>query len=247
MKIKDILSCTKGELLVGSKNKRIGNIRIDTRLLEENDFYITIDGNHYDAHSYIPNLYHKKLSGIMIDHDISNMNTNIPIIRVESTKKALLDIAAFIRKKNQIPLIAVTGSVGKTTTKEMIGSVLETKYQVLKNKGNHNNHIGVPLTLFELNSSYDMVITELGMNHSGEIETLSNICKPDVSIITNIGSAHIGNLGSKRNICKAKMEILKGMHHGTVYISGDDSYLKRMRKKKYKDIEIISCGIGKKN
>ncbi len=112
-------------------------------------------------------------------------------------------------------------------TKELISLFLENKYKVLKSIGNHNNHIGIPLTLTKLNNNYDIVVLELGMNHKGEISKLSKMCKPNISVITNIGTAHIGNLGSKKKIYKAKMEILDGMQNGTLIVNGEDYFLRK--------------------
>jgi len=136
-----------------------------------------------------------------------------------------------------IPLIAITGSVGKTTTKELISLVLEKKYRVLKCKNSDNNYIGVPQTLFRLNKDYQAIIMELGMNHLGEIAELSSVCEPDIGVITNIGSSHIGNLGSMKNILQAKLEIVAGMNKGILLLNGNDRYLHKVRK--LKDINII--------
>lgn len=134
-------------------------------------------------------------------------------------------------------MVAITGSCGKTMTKELISLILNTKYKVIKNDGNKNNHIGVPLTLTRLNNNYDILVIEIGMNHKGEIAKLSSIVKPDISVITNIGTAHIGNLGSQKNIYKAKMEITKGMTNGIIIANGQDKYLQKINDKKYKVIK----------
>ena len=128
-----------------------------------------------------------------------------------------------------IPLIAITGSIGKTTTKELIYLVLSKKFKVLKSNKNQNNHIGLPLTLLNLDESYEIIVTELGMNHFNEISYLSKICNPNYAIITNIGTAHIGNLGSKKNILKAKLEILDGMNEKKLIINNKDKYLKKIK------------------
>lgn len=152
-------------------------------------------------------------------------------INVESTISALGKIASYIRNLYNIPLIAITGSCGKTTTKELISAILSSKYKVLKSLKNKNNHIGMPLTLLNLNNSYNFIVVEMGMNNKGEISYLSKIAKPDYGIITNIGSAHIGKLGGVKNIFKAKMEILDGMDNGKLIVNKTDKYLKRIKYK----------------
>ena len=150
---------------------------------------------------------------------------NKTIILVENSIKALQDLAGYKRSLYNIPVIAVTGSVGKTSTKDIIASVLSTKFNVLKTEGNYNNHIGLPLTLLKL-KDHNAVVVEMGMNHFGEISTLSNIAKPTIAVITNIGTSHIGILGSRENILKAKLEILEGLQtNGKVIINNDNDLL----------------------
>ena len=144
----------------------------------------------------------------------------------------MLSLARY--KRNNIPLIAITGSVGKTMTKELINNILETKYKVIKSKGNENNHIGLPMTLLKITDKTDIIVTEMGMNHLGEISFLSKLAKPDTSVITNIGTSHIGYLKSKKNIFKAKMEIIDGMNGGNLILNGEDKYLKKVKLKNTK-------------
>ena len=134
-------------------------------------------------------------------------------------------------------MIGITGSVGKTTTKEIISDILSKKYKVLKSEKNYNNHIGIPLTLSKLHNTYDICVLEMGMNHFNEISKLSKMAKPSVGIITNIGTSHIGNLGSKKNILKAKMEIIAGIEDGILIVNGKDKLLKKV---KYHN--ILKCG-----
>lgn len=221
-----------------------GKIRIDSRLVKPGDIFVAIVGNKVDGHDYINSAINNGAKGIITEKDIT-VPDDIVVIKVPSTRDSLLSLAAFIRKfYNNIPLIAVTGSVGKTTTKELIYYLLSNKYKVLRSKGNHNNYIGVPLTLFELDNTYDICVLELGMNHLKEIEKLSNICLPTDAVITLIGTSHIGLLGSKDNIFKAKMEITSGLGSGTLFVNGDDSYLKKIKSNIYR---IIKCGLTKSN
>ena len=203
----------------------INKIKTNSKEIEKGDLFLAIN----KGHDYINEAIDNGAVAIISEIDVDN----IPYIKVNSSVDALGKIANYIRNKYNIPLIAITGSVGKTTTKELISLVLSKKYKVLKSLKNNNNHIGLPLTLLNLDDSYDIIVAELGMNHQGEIDYLSKICNPNYAVITNIGSAHIGNLGSKKNILKAKLEILNGMKDGYLIINNEDKYLKKI---KYKNI-----------
>ena len=161
----------------------------------------------------------------MPSKDVIEKYSDRGIILVKNSIKAMQDIATYKRSLYNIPVVAVTGSVGKTSTKDIIASVLSEKYKVLKTEGNFNNHIGLPLTLLKL-KDHTAVVVEMGMNHFGEIRTLTNIAKPTVAVITNIGTSHIGNLGSRENILKAKLEILEGLtDDGRIIINNDNDLL----------------------
>lgn len=247
MKISDILFYIKDSKIINeTKNdNNINKIEIDSRKLNKGDLFICLRGDNNNGHDFIKDVINKELTGIIIDQEITKIETNIPIIKVHNTYDCLLKIASIFRNKYNIPLIAITGSVGKTTTKELIYNILSTKYSILKSEKNYNNHIGVPLTLFNLNDKHQMVVLELGMNHLGEISKLSKVCKPNTSIITKIGTSHIGNLGSKDNIFKAKMEILDGMDNGNLILNASDSYLEEVSN--IKNINIYKCGFNKEN
>ena len=166
------------------------------------------------------------------------------MILVDDSIKALQDLARYRRQQVTIPVIAVTGSVGKTSTKDMIASVLSQKYKVLKTEGNNNNHIGLPLTLLKLSDEHTAIVVEMGMNHFGEISLLTSIAKPTICVITNIGTSHIGNLGSRENILKAKIEILEGMQeNGTVIINNDNDLLYKWARENKDKYNIKTYGI----
>lgn len=224
MDLKELIKITDGKLINKYKRVKIKDIKTDTRKLNKNDVYIALKGKKYDGHNYINN--DLKASVIISEEYIDDID--IPIIKVDSTYESLYKLGRYFRNLYKIPVIALTGSNGKTTLKELIASILSTKYKVLKNEGNKNNLIGVSETLFKLDNSYDIAVIELGMNHLKEIEKMSLMTKPSTALITNIGSAHIGNLGSKRKIFKAKCEIRKGLT-GKLIVNGDDHYLKRLR------------------
>ena len=218
MKIEEILDVTKGMLVCGDKNIEVNKFDIDTRNVNKEDVFVAIKGENTDG-----NLYYKEaikkgaicLLDKMPEEKIGN------IILVENTVEALQNLAEYKRSKYNIPVVAITGSVGKTSTKDLVASVMSQKFNVLKTQGNYNNGIGLPLTILRLKNE-DAIVVEMGMNHFGEISLLSKIAKPTVAVITNIGTAHIGNLGSRENILKAKLEILEGLQGNTVIINNDN-------------------------
>lgn len=212
-------------------NVKFHGISTSSKEVSENNIFVALNGKKFDGHQFIEEVIEKGASAIIIQKEV-DVETDIPLILVEDTYKALMVIGEFLRKQFPGDVIAVTGSAGKTMTKELIYDILSTKYNCLKSEGNKNNHIGVPLTLGKLDDSIEIAILEIGMNHKGEISHLSKIVKPNTSIITNIGSSHIGNLGSKKNIFKAKMEIIDGMDNGNLIVNGDDKYLKKVKSKK---------------
>ena len=228
--VKDIIRICNAKLVYGNEEIVCENFSRDTRNIEPNDVYIAIKGQNFDGNLFYEEALKKKASVCIlqdIDIDIKKLEQykDIAIIKVENTIKALQQIATYKRELYNIPVIAITGSVGKTSTKDIIASVMSEKYNVLKTQGNLNNHIGLPLTILKLKEHNAMVV-EMGMNALGEIRTLTNIAKPTMCVITNIGTSHIGELGSRENILKAKLEILEGMkENGTIIINNDNDLL----------------------
>lgn len=222
MNLSKLAEITNGKIY-NNKNINIKNIKIDSNQITEGDLFIAIIGQNKDGHDYIESAIKNGASAVITSKEIPNQ---IPYIKVADTTIALGQIASYIKEVSHTKLIAITGSTGKTTTKELVYSLLKNKYSVLKTNKNQNNHIGVPLTLLKIKNE-DFCIVEMGMNHLGEISYLSKLAKPDLAVITNIGSSHIGNLGSKENILKAKLEIKDGLK-GDLIVSGDDSYLNKI-------------------
>ena len=222
MNLSKLAEITNGKIY-NNQNITIKNIKIDSNQITKNDLFIAISGKNKDGHDYIEKAIKQGASAIITNKEIPN---RIPYIKVTDTSHALGQIASYIKEVSHTKLIAITGSTGKTTTKELVYSLLKNKYSVLKTDKNQNNHIGVPLTLLKIKNE-DFCIVEMGMNHLGEISYLSKLAKPDLAVITNIGSSHIGNLGSKENILKAKLEIKDGLK-GDLIVSGDDSYLNKI-------------------
>lgn len=234
--IEEINSAVKG-IIIYNNNKIIDNVSINSNDIKYNTLFIPILGERFDGHDFICDAIKNGCNAVLIGSNYTNKDNfieeckknDVSVIEVNDTLKALQDLAHYNRIKNKnTKVIAITGSNGKTSTKDIIYDVLKYDYNVLKTEGNLNNHIGLPLTLLKLNN-HDICILEMGMNHFGEIETLSNIAEPDIAIITNIGTAHIGILGSKENILKAKMEITSGLkENGLLFINDDDEYLNRV-------------------
>lgn len=226
-KVKDIVNATEGKLLSGNPDAEVNSFCTDSRNLQKGDFFVPICGENFDGHTFISNALKAGAVGYLTSQE-NNINENEGniVIKVKDTLNAFQKIAEAHRAKFDIPVIAVTGSAGKTSTKDMIFEVLSKKYKVLKTEGNLNNHIGLPMTLLKLNNEHQAAVVEMGMSGLGEISVLSKIAKPRVAIITNIGLAHIGNLGSRQNILKAKMEIMDGMDSDSLIIlNGDDALL----------------------
>jgi len=202
--------------------------------------FFAIRGEKFDGHDYLDNAL-SKASGAVIDNRPETLPEGKVIVCVEDTLKSLQDLAHYIRMKRNIPVIAVTGSNGKTTVKEMIHAVLSKRFRTLKNEGNLNNHIGLPLSLVKLQPEDEMIVLEMGMNHSGEIRRLCEISVPSHGVITNVGTAHIGELGSYKALRAAKLEILGEL--GVAVVNADDEKLMQgIREASFKG-QIITFGI----
>ena len=234
--VEDIIKVSNAKLLQGDVKTVCKNFSKDTRVIEQGDVYIGIKGEKFDGSNFWEQALEKGAKVVIVG------NIEIPaeklekwkdkvIIQTEDTIELLGKIAKFKREKHgkDFVVVGVTGSVGKTSTKDMIASVVSQKYKTLKTQGNHNNNIGLPFTILGLNDEEAAVI-EMGMNHFGEISYLTKIAQPNVSVITNIGTSHIGNLGSRENILKAKLEILDGMENPLLVVNGDNDLLSKYAK-----------------
>lgn len=235
----DIINICNGLLISGDENIECINFCTDSRLIKNNDVYVGIKGENFNGNDFYRDAIDNGAIVCLLDKDtkIDRMMRKCAIVLVDDTVKALQDLAKYKRSLYNIPVIAVTGSVGKTSVKDMIYTVVSSQFNTLCTRGNLNNHIGVPLTILGL-KDHDALIVEMGMNHKGELSVLSNIAMPTMAVITNIGTAHIGNLGSRENILKAKLEVLDGMDNGTLIINNDNDML---RKVEYNN--LITIGI----
>ena len=229
-KLEEITKAVDGQLLCGNPQMRISGVSIDSRTIKREELFIAIRGNHFDGHNFIQESVKKGARAILLSHRYSikpreitrRLNNSIGFIAVKDTRKALGALAYFHRQRFSIPIIAVTGSNGKTTTKDMIAWVLSSREKVISNLDSQNNDIGVPLTLLKLDISHDIGVLELGTNHFGEIAYLVSIVQPDFGIITNIGPAHLEYLRNLSGVYKEKVNLLKGLKPPRVAILNTD-------------------------
>lgn len=251
LSIKDILKCTKGRLVTGDEKEECINYSRDTRTIKNGDTYIAIKGENFDGNLFWEEAIKKGantviLNNMNITEEKRNEYKNKNIILVDDTVKAIGEMAKYKieihKEKYNLKVVGVTGSVGKTSTKDIIANVLSKKYRVLKTEGNNNNFIGLPFTILRLQDE-EIAVIEMGMNHFNEISYLTKIAKPDIAVITNIGTSHIGNLGSRENILKAKLEILEGMDKINVVINNDNDLLNKWYLENKEKYEIHTFGI----
>lgn len=231
--IGEILQATEGRLL-GSQidlEQTVTKIDTDSRKIHEGSLFLPLSGERFDGHIFLEDALKNGAIGAFTEKEREQYTEGKYYIQVKDTQRALRDLAKYYKQKFRIPFIAVTGSVGKTTTKDMIAAVLGAKYKVLKTEGNFNNELGLPLTLLRLNQSYQCAVLEMGMSSPGEIAYLSEIVEPDIAVITNIGDAHIEHLGSRENILRAKAEIFDFMKpNALAVLNGDDPLLRTLEK-----------------
>lgn len=237
------------ELLLSEVAKALGNelkspktitrISTDSRDVDENTLFFAIKGERFDAHDFAKQVEENGAAALVCHKKV---DVSCPVIYVDDTKTALLQLSSYYRNKfADLILIGLTGSVGKTTTKEMTACVMEQKYKTLKTEGNFNNEIGMPKTLFRLDETVECAVIEMGMSEFGEISALTRTAKPNGAIISNIGVSHIENLGSRDGIFKAKMEMLEGLKKGApLVLNGDDDKLFTV---KNDDYNVIFFGI----
>lgn len=249
--VKDILKVTKGELLLGKENLECKTFSKDTRKIKKGDTYIGIKGETFDGSSFWKQALENGAQAVIIENvevtkeEKEKFKGKI-IVKVENTLDALYEIAKYKRSLYDIPVVAITGSVGKTSTKDIVANVVGQKYKTLKTIGNNNNNIGLPFTILRMQDE-EAAVLEMGMNHFGEISLLTSIAKPTICVITNIGTSHIGNLGSRENILKAKLEILEGSENPTIVINNDNDLLHKWYEENKNTQNILTYGINEKS
>ena len=237
--IKDIVEVTGGVLLCGDENKEIREFSIDSREGSEDSIFVPIIGERVDAHRFIEGALSLNGATFTSEHlpadeekpweQIAAKTGRVkPWIYVKDTVKAMQQVGTFYRNRLSLPVVAVTGSVGKTTTREMIAAALSAGKKVFQTLGNQNSQIGVPLTLSHMSKEDEAAVLEIGMSERGQIETLTTMIRPDIAVVTVIGVSHIAQLKSQENICLEKMDIVKGVpEDGMVFLNGDDPFLCR--------------------
>ncbi|MDZ7830881.1 MAG: UDP-N-acetylmuramoyl-tripeptide--D-alanyl-D-alanine ligase [Desulfobacterales bacterium] len=234
--IEDLLQATGGTLVAGPMSAEFAGIGIDSRIIPKDHLFVAIRGAKYDGHAFVPELMAGGIKGIMIHQPLPDCDQLIDwseaggcCIMVADTTRALGDLAAFQRQRAGIPVVAITGSNGKTTTKELTASIVSQEKTILATQGNLNNEIGLPLTLFRLSRAHEAAVVELGMNQPGEIRRLAKISRPDIGVITNIGAAHLEGLQDIEHVMAAKAELLEYISaDGAVVLNADDAFGRRL-------------------
>jgi UDP-N-acetylmuramoyl-tripeptide--D-alanyl-D-alanine ligase len=266
LSVEEVLKATGGELLARGKDAFTGFL-IDSREAKGGELFFPLRGEREDGHKFISDALKKGAAGSLLERGRQNFFQGVgfphgkTLIVIDDTLQALHKLALFNRQKYLIPLMAITGSNGKTTTKDLVASVLATRYNVLKTEGNLNNHLGLPLMLLRLNEKHEIAVLEMGMSGPGEIALLASLAHPSLGVITNIGEAHLEYLGSVENISRAKNELIVAMgDKGKAFLNGDDAYLRRMgrnfsgqvfyfgfgEKANLRALNYFSCGDGLK-
>ena len=223
----ELLKYSNGEVIVDNDNKEFNKLSTDTRKIEKGNIFLALKGENFNGNKYVKEAFSKGASIAIVDEVLFNEeDVDGVVIKVESGKDALLQIAKGYREKLGLKVVGITGSTGKTSTKDLVSAFLSGKYKVFKTKGNFNNEIGLPLMVLELDSSIDVAVLEMGMSDFNEIHNLVNCARPDIALITNIGVSHIENLKTRDNILKAKMEITDYFNkNNTLVINCEDDKL----------------------
>ena len=234
--VEEILRAVEGQLIQGSPQNRLKGISTDSRTIKAGELFITLKGERFDGHQFIKDALVKGAAGLIVKkgfnlRDLPLSKKDIPLIQVKDTLKALGDLAYFWVQRNKAPIVAITGSNGKTTTREMAATILEHYHRVLKPQHNWNNLIGLPLTLLRLKPQHEIAIVEMGMNRKGEIKRLSQISKPHVGLITNISPVHLHYLKTLQNVAKAKGELFESLtSENYAVINNDDPLIIKLSK-----------------
>ncbi len=227
----EVLKATGGQIINAGRRKLFKGISTDTRSIETGNLFVALVGERFDGNEFAAQAVANGATGLIVSKTVT-VPDHVTVIQVTNTLAALQSLARFHRQRYSIPVIAVTGSNGKTTTKDMLAAVLSSKFKVLKTEANFNNEIGLPLTLLKLEASHEVAVVEMGMRSSGEIRELTEIALPTVGVVTNVGETHVEILGSIENIAAAKAELVEAIgHDDVVVINADDPHVRNMQHK----------------
>ncbi len=226
--LQEIITATKGKLLWPKDNIQLTGVSIDSRTIRRNELFIALRGENFDGHDFLNQALARGAGAVIVEQEPPE-DLGVPVILVPDSLKAFGYLARYHRLRFSIPVIGVTGSNGKTTTKELIASVLEQKMKVVKTEKNFNNEIGLPMTLLKIDSSTEAVVVEMGMRGKGQIEYLANIARPNFGVVTNVGLTHLELLGTKQAIFETKAELIQSLPSGGIAIlNGDDPLVAKM-------------------
>ena len=239
--LKEIVKATGARLIKRSNYNLLKGVSTDSRTIKSGEVFFALSGKNFDGHNFVTNAVKKGAKALVISKRVKDVKQKINILRVKDTTKTLGRLAKYYRSKNKIPLIAITGSAGKTTTKDIVADILQKEYNVLRSSRTHNNHIGVPQTIFRLNNRYKICTLELGTNHFGEISYLSKVAAPQIAVITNIGPSHLEFLNDLKGVFREKKSIVKNLTGSKiVLLNGDDKFLRDIRLPK--EFKVFSFG-----
>ena len=233
MSVAAVIEATGGTVIHGDRAAIFAGVSTDSRSIKQGELFFALRGINFDGHRFCDAAIERGGGGAIVEHEIAApAGTAVPLIKVPDSLTALGDLANWWRKRHSIPLIAIVGSTGKTTTKEMAAGILETRYRVMKNEGNFNNLIGLPLSLLQINSRHDVAILEMGMNRKGEIRRLTEIAEPNTGILTNVGPVHLEGVGSIEGVMEAKGELVEEMDtQGRLIFNADDPLVTELGKR----------------
>lgn len=241
-KLELIVQWSGGQLLAGDPAATVTTICTDSRALKAGDLFLALVGANFDGHKFVAEAATRGAFGVVIQEDVGSLPAGFAVIRVANTLDALQQIAANYRHSMSAQIVCVTGSNGKTSTKDLMSVVLRERFQVTKTEGNFNNHIGLPLTMLRLRAGDRVGVFEIGTNHHGEIAALAALAQPDVGVITNIGVAHIEHLGSREGIAKEKGMLAEALQpSGTIILSADDEFTPSIAARTKAD--VLRCGL----
>ena len=243
--IQEFINSSGARISKGYANGVIGGVSTDSRTIKRNDLFFALKGPNYDGHKFIGTAFKKGACGVVVEKKVIDRTYNgKPILAVKSVLDSLHRFAHFYRKRFKVKVIGITGSCGKTIVKDMTAVILSSKYNVLATKGNYNNLIGLPLTIFNIDKNTEVVVLEMGTNHMGEIKRLAEISEPQIGVIINIGRAHLEFFGNLENVLKAKMELINALpSNGVAILNCDDPYLQSIIKKR-RGKRTITFGFG---